>query len=86
MDWDIAPSLREKMAEALEPEWIRFTSSGLDICFPTGSLPGREIFPDEELEGELRVTEYSVDIAWRNIPEGFLQPWAVPESWGEETL
>ncbi len=83
--WDIAPSLREKMAEALEPEWIRFTSSGLDICFPTGSLPGREIFSDEGSEGELRVTEYCVDIDWRNIPEGFVQPWAVPDSWGEET-
>ncbi len=68
--WVEDTAILAEMSAALEPEWIQFCQSGLQVGFPAGSLPGEEL-------------DYYISVDWRNIPEGFLQPWAVPKSWKE---
>ncbi|WP_325199646.1 hypothetical protein [Oscillibacter sp.] len=68
--WIDNPVLRAEMAEALEPEWIGFGRDGLFIEFPAGSLPSEEL-------------AYHVGIDWQDVPEGFFQPWAVPDGRSE---
>lgn len=70
--WEEEPGILAEMPAALEPEWIRFFRDGLAVFFPAGSLPGEEV-------------GYHIIVDAGNIPEGFVQPWAVPKSWGEET-
>lgn len=66
VDWDIPGNVRTAMTEALEPEWIHFSRNELSITFPAGSLPGEE-------------WDYIISVDYENAPEGFFQPWAVPE-------
>lgn len=66
VDWDIPRNVRTAMTEALEPEWIHFSRNELSITFPAGSLPGEE-------------WDYIISVDYENAPEGFFQPWAVPE-------
>lgn len=66
VDWDIPGDVRTAMTEVLEPEWIHFSRNELSITFPAGSLPGEE-------------WDYIISVDYENAPEGFFQPWAVPE-------
>lgn len=68
VDWDMAPAVREAMKEVMKPEWIQFTSDGLQIEYPAGSLPGEEL-------------DYFIFVNAKDLPEGFVQPWAVPAGW-----
>lgn len=69
--WIDDPAAQADMAAALELEWIKISRDGLYIIFPAGSLTGEEL-------------ECHVSVDWRDIPEGFFQPWAVPTTWREE--
>lgn len=68
VDWELNPIICAEMSQALEPEWIRFGQGGLTVFFPAGSLPSEEL-------------GYHVSVDCENIPEGFVQPWAVPGTW-----
>lgn len=63
--WIDDQNLRKAMETALDPDWIVFFPEHLSISFPPGSLPGEE---------------YSqiISVDYREVPEGFLQPWAIP--------
>ncbi len=80
--WRIDPAVAAEMAEALEPEWICFGQSELSVLFPAGSLPsnviGQEGPPEEWKEPQAAGYHFSLD--WQSIPEGFLQPWAIPKA------
>lgn len=67
VDWEIPQNVRAEMAKALEPEWILFGREALSITFPAGSLPGEEL-------------DYGISVEYKDAPEGFFQPWAVPEA------
>lgn len=68
--WVDDPALREAMGEALDPEWIVFFPEHVSVDFPPGTLPGEE-------------NGYLISLDYRNAPEGFFQPWAVPVSRSE---
>lgn len=72
VDWDVDPAVQEAMKEVMKPEWIQFISNGLQIEYPAGSLPGEEL-------------DYFIFVDAKDLPEGFVQPWAVPGTWREET-
>ncbi len=55
---------RAPMLEALTEDMVVIASDHYRISYPLGTLPGEEL--DTLLSGEL--------------PEGLLQPWAVPEA------
>lgn len=63
--WIDDKTLIEEMAEALNPAWIRISSQDISVMFPPGSLPSSE-------------NGYLISVDSKNIPEKFLQPWAVP--------
>ena len=64
--WVDEPDLREAMRKALDPEWFVFFPEHVSVDFPPGSLPGEE-------------NGYIISLDYRNAPEGFFQPWAIPE-------
>lgn len=65
--WVDEPELREAMSRALDPEWIVFSPGGMNLSFPPGSLPGEE-------------NGYLISLDYKDAPEGFFQPWAIPVS------
>lgn len=65
--WVDEPELQRAMSEALDPEWFVFFQEHVSVDFPPGSLPGEE-------------NGYIISVDYKDIPEGFLQPWAVPVS------
>lgn len=68
--WVDDRDLREAMSEALDPDWLVFFQKHVSVDFPPGSLPGKE-------------NGYIIDLDYNNAPEGFFQPWAVPNGWDE---
>lgn len=62
--WVEDEALRKAMETALEADWIVFFPEHLSVSFPPGTLPGEE---------------YSqiISVDYQDIPEGFLQPWAI---------
>ena len=70
VDWEMDPAVRAAMKEVLKPEWIQFARDGLQLVYPAGSLPGEEL-------------DYIVFVDAKDLPEGFIQPWAVPMIWDE---
>lgn len=70
VDWEMDPAVRAAMKEVLKPEWIQFARDGLQLVYPAGSLPGEEL-------------DYIVFVDAKDLPEGFVQPWAVPVIWDE---
>lgn len=65
--WVDEPELREAMSRALDPEWIVFFPEHVSVSFPPGSLPGEE-------------NGYLISLDYKDAPEGFFQPWAIPVS------
>lgn len=72
VEWELPSDVMADMTSALDLEWIGFGRDGLYIVFPAGSLPSEEL-------------DYHVSVDCKNIPEGFIQPWAVPEVWAESS-
>lgn len=72
IDWEVDPAVRTEMKKTLKPEWIQFTRDGLQVNYLAGTLLGEE-------------DDYIVFVRAGDLPEGLVQPWAVPKSWGEET-
>lgn len=68
--WVDEPALREAMSEALDPDWFVFFSEHVSVDFPPGTLPGEE-------------NGYFISLHYKDAPEGFFQPWAVPDSRSE---
>ncbi|MCI9643289.1 MAG: hypothetical protein HFF97_00965 [Oscillibacter sp.] len=68
--WVDEPELRQAMGGALDPEWFVFFPEHVSVDFPPGSLPG---------EGN----GYIISLDYKNAPEGFFQPWAVPDGRSE---
>lgn len=64
--WVDEPELREAMSNALDPEWFVFFPECVSVNFPPGSLPGEE-------------NGYGISLHYKDAPEGFFQPWAVPQ-------
>lgn len=64
--WVDEPELQRAMSEALNPDWFAFFPECVSVDFPPGSLPGEE-------------NGYVVSLYYKEAPEGFLQPWAVPD-------
>lgn len=68
--WVDERSLREAMSEALDPDWFVFFPECVSVDFPPGTLPGEE-------------NGYFISLDYKDAPEGFFQPWAVPDSRSE---
>lgn len=64
--WVDEPELQAAMSQALDPDWFVFFSEHVSVDFPPGTLPGEE-------------NGYFISLDYREAPEGFLQPWAVPD-------
>lgn len=67
VDWDVDPAIAAQIQEKLEPEYLIFESDALSVWFPAGAL-----------EGEKQT--YGFGVSYSNAPEGFFQPWAIPET------
>lgn len=65
--WEEDRDLRVRMSEALEPEWLVFFPEHVSVFFPPGSLEGEEY-------------GYLISVEYKDAPEGFFQPWAIPNS------
>lgn len=65
--WEEDPGVREAMSRALDPDWIVFFPDHVAVDFPPGSLPGEEY-------------GHIISVDYKDAPEGFFQPWAVPVS------
>lgn len=63
--WVAEPELRAAMSEALEGDMLVFFPEHVSVEFPPGSLPGEE-------------NGYGISLDYKDAPEGFFQPWAVP--------
>lgn len=68
--WVDEPELRRAMSEALDPEWLVFFPEHVSVDFPPGTLPGVE-------------NGYIISLDYKDAPEGFFQPWAVPQGRSE---
>ena len=67
VDWDMEPAVAAQIPEKLEPEYLIFESDNLSVWFPAGTLEGEEY-------------DYGFGVNYSGAPEGFFQPWAIPES------
>lgn len=65
--WVDEPELREAMSEALEEDMLVFFPEHVSVSFPPGTLT-------EE------TCSYGISLDYKDAPEGFFQPWAVPEA------
>lgn len=68
--WVKDRSLREAMSAALEADLFVFLPGRVSVSFPPGSLPGEE-------------NTYVISLDYEDAPEGFFQPWAIPEDRSE---
>lgn len=68
--WVDEPELRKAMSGTLEAEMFVFFPEHVSVSFPPGSLPGEE-------DG------YVISVDYKDAPEGFFQPWAIPVSRNE---
>lgn len=68
--WVDEPELRRAMSEALEEDMLVFFPEHVSVDFPPGALPGVE-------------NGYIISLDYKDAPEGFFQPWAVPDSQSE---
>lgn len=64
--WVEEPELQRAMSEALDPDWFIFFPEHVSVTFPPGSLPGEE-------------NGYGISLYYKDAPEGFFQPWAIPQ-------
>ncbi len=64
--WVDDPELRRAMSEALKGDMFVFFPEHVSVDFPPGTLPGEE-------------NGYFISLDYKDAPEGFLQPWAVPK-------
>ena len=64
--WVEEPELQRAMSEALDPDWFIFFPEHVSVTFPPGSLPGEE-------------NGYGISLNYKDAPEGFFQPWAIPQ-------
>lgn len=65
--WVDDPELRRAMSEALEEDMLVFFPEHVSVSFPPGTLT-------EE------TCSYGISLEYKDAPEGFFQPWAVPEA------
>lgn len=63
--WVDEPELRKAMSKALEGDMFVFFPEHVSVDFPPGTLPGEE-------------NSYLISLDYKDAPEGFFQPWAVP--------
>ena len=63
------PALRAEMAQALDLAQIVFRSESAEVVFQANTLPSGE--PD---------CGYAAGVRYEDAPEGFFQPWAIPDS------
>lgn len=63
--WVEEPELRRAMSEALEEDMLVFFPEHVSVSFPPGTLTGE-------------TCSYVISLDYRDAPEGFFQPWAVP--------
>lgn len=68
--WVDEPELRRAMSRALDPEGFVFFPEHVSVDFPPGTLPGEE-------------NGYFISLDYKEAPEGFFQPWAVPQGRSE---
>ena len=68
--WMDEPELRAAMSEALEEDLFVFFPEYVTVGFPPGSLPGEAY-------------SHLISLNYQDAPEGFFQPWAVPEARNE---
>lgn len=64
--WVEEPELQRAMSGALDPDWFVFFPEHVSVTFPPGSLPGEE-------------NGYGISLYYKDAPEGFFQPWAIPQ-------
>lgn len=64
--WVEEPELQRAMSGALDPDWFVFFPEHVSVTFPPGSLPGEE-------------NGYVISLNYKDAPEGFFQPWAIPQ-------
>ena len=64
--WVEEPELQRAMSGALDPDWFVFFPEHVSVTFPPGSLPGEE-------------NGYGISLNYKDAPEGFFQPWAIPQ-------
>lgn len=64
--WVDEPELQAAMSEALEADMFVFFPEYVSVDFPPGTLPGEE-------------NGYAISLHYKDAPEGFLQPWAIPQ-------
>ena len=57
------------MSEALKGDMFVFFPENVSVDFPPGSLPGEE-------------NGYCISLHYKDAPEGFFQPWAIPVNRG----
>lgn len=67
--WVDEPELRAAMSEALKGDMFVFFPENVSVDFPPGSLPGEE-------------NGYCISLHYKDAPEGFFQPWAIPVNRG----
>lgn len=65
--WVDEPELRRAMSEALEEDMLVFFPEHVSVSFPPGTLTGE-------------TCSYGISLDYKDAPEGFFQPWAVPVS------
>ncbi len=63
--WVDEPELRKAMSKALEGDMFVFFPEHVSVDFPPGTLTGEE-------------NSYQISLDYKDAPEGFFQPWAVP--------
>lgn len=64
---DDAPTLKQELLAAFQPEYVTISSSGLDITFPQGTLPSQQY-------------AYGLGIDYNDGLCAILYPWAVPDA------
>ena len=65
--WVDEPALRRAMSQALEEDMLVFFPEHVSVSFPPGTLTGE-------------TCSYGISLNYKDAPEGFFQPWAVPDS------
>lgn len=68
--WVDEQALRRAMSEALEEDMLVFFPEHVSVSFPPGTLTGE-------------TCSYGISLNYKDAPEGFFQPWAVPDSQSE---
>ena len=64
--WAPGTQWPENMMEVLDPDWIVFFPESVSVDFPPGTLEGEDY-------------NYGFSVNYRDAPEGFFQPWAIPQ-------